>query len=588
MRALSNIPWASQSEEIKILPFGSQCQGVSFYDYVQPFAEWLRERQEGLGRIDLLLFYLPEVHQLPNLIHGCPIPTVAILSDWNLNFSATLLSLQIFDYVLVDKRGFQVLRRMGFSNAFEFNPYGLHIQEREWKQHPQEYSCDVLFIGNMSPGVQKNRGIWLRRLLALRDKVKIRVATQVFGEDYVQAMRSARVVFNRSIRGEANMRVFETLAMGGVVFLEQGNLEILNYLEPEKECKLYADREMESTLLQLLGDESKLDSMRTAAQTSHSKWNGGAHWSELARKISLLLQIPNPKKIGDCAFALEWLNWTVPVRKTPVETVLANIDARVESEMGVQEAKVFLARCVLVTRPSDALLLALEQIYTALKSAGQACIWSQIHFAQVLEKGSERSLRRELQIWEEILESVKHAQFHTSQVFPFYVHPCSRHSDFQNALWNQHCPGALDNMVDLRKYMIHWALHRIGELALVFGDNVSALKSLRAATTYFEHHAPTWIRISECTVEGSAEFLQALERAFEIDPMNPEIGVRLLLARRAAGDTKAANSLQWELAGLFDLQCTVYPGSPERDHALRAIVFPHDDPIDGRQSVPCP
>jgi hypothetical protein len=70
---------------------------------------------------------------------------------------------------------------------------------------------------------------WLGRLARLRVKWRVEIHQGVFGEEYWKLLRRARIVFNRSIRGECNKRTFEAPAAGVLLFQEEGNREVPEY-----------------------------------------------------------------------------------------------------------------------------------------------------------------------------------------------------------------------------------------------------------------------------------------------------------------------------------------------------------------------
>lgn len=571
MRVLFNIPWVSQSSQLELLVFGPESSGALQYDYQEPWSEWLARVLPLLGPVDALLFYLPEVYQLPPGLEQSPLPTVAILSDWNLNFTATMVSLQCFDQVLVDRRGFQVLRRMGFPQIREFNPYGLHLQEEPLAQQESvTEKWDALFIGNIAPGVQKERGAWLRRLLRLQGQMRVRVETGVYGQEFRDALASAKVVFNHSIRGEANMRVFETLCSGGIVFLENSNQEIQTFLDPERECVLYEESHMERSLLQLVQDSEMRESVRNAGLARRAVWGPAARWNALAVLLAECICAASVRPRPVESWQMCWLDWTAPVRMTPLAGVLARMDHKIQGDMRLEDAAQFIARCQLIPQPTSELVAVLERIHAAIQDTGRNTIWNRLHFARVLQKAGSQYLEREISLWIEILESLAHPAPFLFEGFPFYPLPESRHADFQAALWNTHCPQAFPQAPDVPLYLQHWALHRLGEIFIELGDSSQGLDCLRRSVQAFGRHPATWLRMAEVLQSQPQERAEAFARAFDIDPMNPECGVDLLEAWVRNGTLQEARSLRGELEGLFDLQCRVYALDEGRKQNLRA------------------
>src|SRR5207249_9550705 len=98
---------------------------------------------------------------------------------------------------------------------------------------------DILFVGNLHPAVQRERLRWLGRLASLSDRYSVQIHTGVFGKEYRQLLWRARIAFNRSIRGEANRRVFEAAAAGALLFQEHGNLETPQFFQDRQGCVYY-------------------------------------------------------------------------------------------------------------------------------------------------------------------------------------------------------------------------------------------------------------------------------------------------------------------------------------------------------------
>src|SRR5437868_5336515 len=95
--------------------------------------------------------------------------------------------------------------------------------------HDPRRSGDCLafgYGGSLHPAVQGERLPWLGRLARFAERYRVVIRGGVFGDDYRALLRRARVVFNRSVRGEANRRAFEALAGGALLFQEAENREL--------------------------------------------------------------------------------------------------------------------------------------------------------------------------------------------------------------------------------------------------------------------------------------------------------------------------------------------------------------------------
>jgi tetratricopeptide (TPR) repeat protein len=63
----------------------------------------------------------------------------------------------------------------------------------------------------------------------------------VFGADYRALVRRAKIVFNRSIRGECNLRAVEAASGGAVLLQEADNGETAQYLKADAEFVRYTE-----------------------------------------------------------------------------------------------------------------------------------------------------------------------------------------------------------------------------------------------------------------------------------------------------------------------------------------------------------
>src|SRR5437764_521453 len=77
-------------------------------------------------------------------------------------------------------------------------------------------------------------------LAGLGDRYRVVIRTGVFGAEYRALLRRAKVVFNRSARGECNRRALEAPAAGAVLLQEAENREVPLYLDPGAEYVPYA------------------------------------------------------------------------------------------------------------------------------------------------------------------------------------------------------------------------------------------------------------------------------------------------------------------------------------------------------------
>ena len=128
----------------------------------------------------------------------------------------------------------------------------------------------------------------VRRLNELGISAEVR--SDIFGDDYGRFLNRARIGFNRSIRGEMNLRAFEVPACGGLLFMEEQNREIREFLTPGEEVVLYNNDNFEELVrdaVELLPDDFlaimhnvdvQVRRWPTQRQLRHATLDEGAGW----------------------------------------------------------------------------------------------------------------------------------------------------------------------------------------------------------------------------------------------------------------------------------------------------------------------
>ena len=212
---------------------------------------------------DCLIWWSPEYTLVPEGIESCPVPTIAVLGDWNLGVWSTAPLLEAFDWVVTDARGVQI-----FGPQLEVPVDGWPAFSFDARRHRRvrdvERDIDVLFVGSMNPDVQTDRMPWLGRLARLSDRYRVVLASGVYGDAYPVLLNRARIVWNRSIRGELNMRAYEAPACGATLFMERENLEVRDVFTDGESCVLYGADDLERRLAACLDDRRRCEHIAEA------------------------------------------------------------------------------------------------------------------------------------------------------------------------------------------------------------------------------------------------------------------------------------------------------------------------------------
>jgi glycosyltransferase involved in cell wall biosynthesis/tetratricopeptide (TPR) repeat protein len=202
---------------------------------------------------------------VPPALWSAPVPLVGLAADWNLLFHGYRYWARRVDLLLTDTPGVEAFARVGVHHARAANLFGLErgFLEYAWPDVPRD--IDVLFVGNLHPAVQRERLPWLGRLARLADRWRVAIRTAAFGDAYRGLLARSRVVFNRSLRAECNMRVFEAAVAGCLLFQEEGNREVHDYFRGGQECVYYTDANLEERLAHYLEHENERRARAEAA-----------------------------------------------------------------------------------------------------------------------------------------------------------------------------------------------------------------------------------------------------------------------------------------------------------------------------------
>jgi spore maturation protein CgeB len=142
---------------------------------------------------------------LPERLHPCAWWAI----DTHLSYDWDVQKARGFDWVFAaQKDGAERLRADGIASA-QWLP--LAANPAVHRRHEVEKTVDVCFIGNLVVGERT------RLLEVLRREFPSTFIGRLYGDEMARAYSQARIVFNRSVRNDVNMRVFEALACGSLL-----------------------------------------------------------------------------------------------------------------------------------------------------------------------------------------------------------------------------------------------------------------------------------------------------------------------------------------------------------------------------------
>ena len=271
-------------EKIKVIS-SSHDVGLHFYEVVKN-AEGIftKGKKEILEQDKITLdpdlsgdfvVFSPEYSLIPNSqrTFSC------VWTDWNLNVPLVFENARKFKLVIIDEAGFEKLKNLKLP--FKVYPLPVFAIHASWRVPKPKFKknkkIDVVFLGNLNPGIHSRRNSALRKILLLPEKYKIAVGVGLYeGETYSEVLSSSKIVFNMSVRKEMNMRVFEAVRCNSLLFLEEDNLEAWKYLTKWESAIPYREDNLQELMLKYLeisDEERDKITSRAFSEISHISEN---------------------------------------------------------------------------------------------------------------------------------------------------------------------------------------------------------------------------------------------------------------------------------------------------------------------------
>ena len=214
---------------------------------------------------DLVLIYWPDQEPLPANLEECPVPVVGVISDYNLTLPHLVGLWPFFDSLLCDRHGQDLFRRLSFADVRYWCQFAQKRPTHRLYPEITNRDIDVGFAGNLNPVVQRERAGWIDRVQGLANRgARVEIRQHIHGEDYGRFLNRCQIGWNRSIRGEMNLRAFEVPACGALLLMEDSNLEVRDFFVPDEECVLYDQDNLESVIEQLLANPGRMRQIAAA------------------------------------------------------------------------------------------------------------------------------------------------------------------------------------------------------------------------------------------------------------------------------------------------------------------------------------
>lgn len=165
-------------------------------------------------KFNLILHIDSDGCNFPRGLESLSCPTASYLIDTHRDFGLRSEYAQFFDYVFVAQRNHvDRLRGLGFEQVY-WLPLACDPEIHGARERPKVW--DVGFVGQIhSP----HRA---RRLALLAERYKVNDYQRRYPkEEIAEVYSKSKIVFNTSIEGDLNMRVFEAMASGAMLITDR-------------------------------------------------------------------------------------------------------------------------------------------------------------------------------------------------------------------------------------------------------------------------------------------------------------------------------------------------------------------------------
>ncbi len=210
---------------------------------------------------DHVLIFLSEAHPLLHELEKSPFPVIGLPGDpWRL--SKAFCDVAFFDAVMpAIKRlcpayeSFGKIKTLYTSNSGiqGYVPWGFTSCS-----HNKEKEFDIVTTGNLSSCFYRKRGRYTWRLLKLANRYKVFAGRVNSLDECYTIMNKAKIVIHcPSIQGGVNLRPFEAVACGALLFHDECDRSIEEFFVPDKEVVLFNEDNLEQKIEYYLNNDAE-------------------------------------------------------------------------------------------------------------------------------------------------------------------------------------------------------------------------------------------------------------------------------------------------------------------------------------------
>lgn len=244
---------------------------------------------------DAIIWWDMVYQGIPEGIENVPYPTFGIPGDWNINYLNIEQYARAFDWIISDQLLINKLKLSDYHQVIHWPSFSFNPQKNyPIPDSPKLY--DIAFIGNLEHSIHHNRYHYLKRLTYLNDRYKIFLGGGIYGEAYNQILNQSKIVFNHGVCQVMNMRAYEAPACKALLFMEEDNLEIRQFLVPNQECILYNSDNFESLLDYYLTHDQERENIAEAGYQKILTFSYEHQFENLLYKIARAINKPSPER----------------------------------------------------------------------------------------------------------------------------------------------------------------------------------------------------------------------------------------------------------------------------------------------------
>ena len=235
---------------------------------------------------DYLILWRPEYGYIPLGLEHAKFPSAMLVSDWYLAFSDSIEAAWRVDMVVTGTLGERIFRTAGFDNVMAMPMLGYQPEiDGKFTQPTGNRDIDVYVGGNANWIIHRQREQIVAELLGLPAAVRLVHGPYVSRERYNNLLGRSKIVVNQTVIGEINMKVYEVAAAGACLFVEEDNLDILNYLVPGESVVLFNRENLLEKVEYYLGRDSEREGIAMAAKKAMAKFTYRENFSNIIKGL---------------------------------------------------------------------------------------------------------------------------------------------------------------------------------------------------------------------------------------------------------------------------------------------------------------